>query len=91
MAIFKESESSLAVDADDPHTLNGELRRAIEIAELEAQLMGGAGVSITQHDYWSFTVTPTFEVPFGQRTEQRRWLTQAQGDGTGRSATSGHD
>lgn len=77
MAIFKESESSLAVDADDPHTLNIDLCRAMEIAELEAQLMGGAGVLITQHDYWSFTVAPTFEVPFGQRTEQRQWPTSA--------------
>ena len=47
------------------------------VAELEAQLMGGAGVLITQHDYWSFTVVPTFEVPFGQRSEQRQWLSFA--------------
>jgi hypothetical protein len=77
MTIFKESELSLAVDADDAHTLNSDLCGAIEIAELEAQLMGGAGVSITQHDYWSFTVTPTFDVPFGQRTTQRQWLASA--------------
>lgn len=77
MTIFKESESSLAVDADNPDTLSSDLCRAIEIAELEAQLMGGAGVLITQHDYWSFTVVPTFDVPFGQRSEQRRWLSSA--------------
>jgi len=74
MTIFRESESALVVDANDALTLHRELSRAIEIAELEAQLMGGAGVVITQHDYWSFTVAPTFKVPFGQRTEQRQWL-----------------
>ncbi|TWD55000.1 hypothetical protein FB478_102343 [Arthrobacter sp. AG367] len=74
MAIFKETEVSLAVDADDPHTQKSELMRAIEIAELEAGLLGGAGVVITQHDYWSFSITPTFEVPFGQKEERRQWL-----------------
>ncbi len=77
MGIVKESASSLTVNADDQESLNHDLSKAIETAELEAQLMGGAGVLITQHDYWSYTVTPTFEVPFGQRTEQRQWLTSA--------------
>jgi hypothetical protein len=36
--------------------------------------MGGAGILITQHDYWSFTVAPTFMVPFGQKIEKRQWL-----------------
>jgi hypothetical protein len=74
MTIFKESQSELGVDGDDAVTINSDLCRAIEIAELEAQLMGGAGILITQHDYWSFTVAPTFMVPFGQRIEQQQWL-----------------
>lgn len=78
MAIFKETEISLAVDADDLHSQESDLMRAIQIAELEASLLGGAGVVIVQHDYWSFSVTPTFEVQFGQKEERRQWLALTQ-------------
>ncbi|WP_285242677.1 hypothetical protein [Pseudarthrobacter sp. fls2-241-R2A-127] len=78
MALFKETDVSLAVDSDEPHTQKRELASAIEIAELEAGLLGGAGVRIIQHDYWSFSVTPTFDVPFGQKEERREWLALAE-------------
>jgi hypothetical protein len=74
MTIFQESESVLGVDRDDAVTIDSDLARAVEIAELKAQLMGGAGVLVTQHDYWSFTVAVTSAVPFGQRIEKRGWL-----------------
>jgi hypothetical protein len=35
MTIFKESQSELGVDGDDAVTINSDLCRAIEIAELE--------------------------------------------------------
>jgi hypothetical protein len=38
MTIFKELESALGVDGDDAVTIHSDLCRAIEIAELEAQL-----------------------------------------------------
>lgn len=73
MTIFQESESVLGVDGDDAATLDSDLARAVEIAELKAQLTGDAGVLVTQHDYWSFTIAITSAVPFGQRIERRQW------------------
>ena len=75
VTIFKASELVLCVDGDDAATLEFDVARAVEIAELEAQLFGNAGVVVTQHDYWSFTIAVTSTVPFGQRIERRQWFT----------------
>jgi hypothetical protein len=74
MAIFHNSKNTFLVDADDAHSLDCDLARAVEIAELEARHAGNAGVLITQHDYWSYTVSVSQEVTSGHKVEQRRWL-----------------
>ncbi|WP_146072410.1 hypothetical protein [Arthrobacter sp. Y81] len=74
MTIFQASELVFCVDGNDAATLESDVAKAVEIAGLEAQLSGNAGVVITQHDYWSFTIAVTSAVPFGQRIERREWL-----------------
>ncbi|WP_458779889.1 hypothetical protein [Arthrobacter sp. D3-16] len=72
MALIQKSEILLEVDGDDAETLQTDLGAAVAIAE-SASLSCGGGVLVTQHDYWSFTVAVSAEVPIGHTVQQRAW------------------
>lgn len=77
MTIFQQSDAALYVDGDDPATIQSDLAAAVQIAEQKARLAGDAGVLVTQHDYWSFTVSVSRHVACGARADKRQWLAAA--------------
>lgn len=72
MTLIQKSEMLLEVDGDDPETLQADLGAAVAIAEF-ASLSCGGGVLVTQHDYWSFTVAVSPEVPLGRTVQRLAW------------------
>ncbi len=57
------------------------LTAAVDAAREQAMLVGNHGIMITQHDFGSFTVALSPDVPYGQTREQRRF---------GNTAVQGH-
>lgn len=58
--------------AQDPQTLHAELQAAEEAARQPATALR-RGIRVTQHDYTTYTVAITAEVPHGQTVERRQW------------------
>ncbi len=56
----------LEVTAHDPDTINNDLTTAEEIARSHAMQDCRHGILVTQHNYTSFTVTVSADVPYGQ-------------------------
>lgn len=69
-----DNELILHVTAQSPSTLQEDLNSAVEKARQAAIRGGKHGVLVTQHDYWSYTVSISSEVPFGITREQRNTL-----------------
>ena len=72
MTLIQKSESMLEVDADDAATLQEDLGAALAIASTACRSRGG-GVLVTQHDYWSFTVSVSPDLPSGHTVQQQAW------------------
>lgn len=72
MTLIQKSAMLLEVDGDDPETLRADLGAAVALAESASRSCGG-GVLVTQHDYWSFTVAVSSDVPRGRTIEARAW------------------
>jgi hypothetical protein len=62
----------LEVTGQDPDAVQDNLTAAVHAAREQAMLVGGYGIMITQHDFDSFTVAPSADVPYGQTYEQRQ-------------------
>lgn len=58
----------------DPRTVDRRLNDAEAAARERAMRDGSRGILITQHDYTSFTVSLSEDVPFGLTRESREWL-----------------
>ncbi len=61
----------LEVTGQDPESLQNNLTAAVNEACELAMLIGGHGILVTQHDFNSFTVSLSPDVPYGQTWEQR--------------------
>ncbi|WP_142058331.1 hypothetical protein [Pseudarthrobacter sp. B4EP4b] len=72
MTLIQKSETTLEVDADDAFTLQEDLGAAVAIAS-SACLNRGGGVLVTQHDYWSFTVSVSPNIPNGHTVQRQAW------------------
>jgi hypothetical protein len=72
MTLIQKSAMLLEVDGDDAETLQADLGMAVALAESASRSFGG-GVLVTQHDYWSFTVAVSTDVPHGRTIETRAW------------------
>lgn len=72
MTLIQQSETVLEVDGDDAETLQADLGAAVAIASSSTHGCGG-GVLVTQHDYWSFTVTVSPEIPRGHTVQRLAW------------------
>lgn len=69
-----ENELILHVSAKTSSALQEDLDSAVEKARQAALKGGKHGVLVTQHDYWSYTVSISRDVPFGSTREQRNTL-----------------
>ncbi|MFN3924208.1 MAG: hypothetical protein ACK4K6_11245, partial [Pseudarthrobacter sp.] len=72
MTLIQNSETALEVDGDDALTLQTDLSAAVAIASSACRSRGG-GVLVTQHDYWSFTVSVCQDIPAGHTVQQQAW------------------
>lgn len=72
MIIKHHSPTVLEVDGEDPAAIQADLSAAVEIVSCMAAQQGH-GTLVTQHDYWSLTVTASPDVPHGQTWETRQW------------------
>ncbi|MCA4133466.1 hypothetical protein [Arthrobacter sp. M4] len=70
--IKHHSELVLEITADDASTIQQDLNAAEEIA-LESAMELRHGILVTQHDFNSYTVEVSREVPFGETQEVREW------------------
>jgi hypothetical protein len=73
VAITHRSEVVLEVDGDDPAAIQKDLNAAVLIAQRIAMCYGRDGVLITQHDYWSFSVTTSPDIPYGEIRQNTQW------------------
>jgi len=62
--------SSISVLANNKDDLERALDAAIDKAIMEATACPGKGILVTRHDYNSYSVKLTHEVPFGTTREQ---------------------
>lgn len=63
----------LEVTGEDPESLQNNLTAAVnEVCTLAVRL-GRHGIMVTQHDFNSFTVRLSPDVPYGQTWEQRKF------------------
>ncbi|MCW3767348.1 MULTISPECIES: hypothetical protein [Paenarthrobacter] len=72
MTMTQRSETTLEVDGDDAVIIQEELDAAVALAS-SACLSRGGGVIVTQHDYWSFTVSVSPDVPTGNTLRRQAW------------------
>ncbi|MDQ0079530.1 hypothetical protein [Arthrobacter oryzae] len=72
MIIKHHSPAVPEVDGEDPGAIQVDLSAAMEIVSCMAT-QRGHGTLVTQHDYWSFTVAVSPDVPHGQTWERRQW------------------
>lgn len=73
MTITHRSGVVLEVDGDDPDAIQRDLDAAVQIAQETAKCYGHDGVLVTQHDYWSFSITTSPDIPFGEIRQNRQW------------------
>lgn len=72
MTLIQNSQTLLEVDGDDAETLEADLSVAVALAESATRSCGG-GMLVTQHDYWSFTVAVSADVPHGRTVQRLAW------------------
>jgi hypothetical protein len=70
--IKHQSELVLEISADDAGTIQQDLNTAEDIAREQAMELH-RGIRVTQHDYSTYTVEVSREVPFGITEEVREW------------------
>lgn len=63
----------LEVTGQDPDSLQDNLTAAVNEACALAMRLGRHGIMVTQHDFNSFTVRLSPDVPYGQTWEQRKF------------------
>lgn len=72
MTMIQQSETTLEVDGDDALVIQAELDAAVALVSSACRSLGG-GVLVTQHDYWSFTVSVSPDVPNGHTFRRQAW------------------
>lgn len=70
---MRTSHLVLEVTGQDPESIQDNLTAAVEQACTAAVRRGSHGIMITQHDFNSFTVMLSEEVPYGQTWERRQF------------------
>lgn len=68
--IKRQSDLVLEITAHDPVTVENDLNSAVEIAREHAMKECHHGILVTRHDYTSYTVAVSRDVPFGQTYER---------------------
>ncbi len=63
----------IAVTAIDRASMERRLNEAVTAAMTRAMQEGRQGILVTQHDYDSFTVSLSDDVPFGLTRELQEW------------------
>lgn len=76
--IKRHSDVILEITAHDPATVENDLNTAVEIAREHAMKERRHGILVTQHDYTSYTVAVSRDVPYGQTHERREHRTNQQ-------------
>jgi hypothetical protein len=64
---------AIAVTAIDRASMERRLNEAVTAAMTRAMQEGRQGILVTQHDYDSFTVSLSDDVPFGLTRELQEW------------------
>jgi hypothetical protein len=72
MMIKHHSDLVLEITAHDPDTIENDLNSAVDIARTRAMQDRRHGILVTQHDYTTYTVAVSRDVPYGQTHEQRK-------------------
>ncbi|TLM87079.1 hypothetical protein [Pseudarthrobacter sp. NamE5] len=72
MTMIQQSETMLEVDGDDALVIQTELDAAVALASSACRSRGG-GVLVTQHDYWSFTISVSPDIPAGHTVRRQAW------------------
>jgi len=70
------SHPTITIKARDALSLQADLHKAEQTARVHAAALG-LGVMVTQHDYSTYSVTISPNVPYGETREQRQWTSQA--------------
>lgn len=63
----------ITVTARDRASLEGQLDEAVTAAMTRAMRDGSQGILVTQHNYDSYTVALSDDVPFGLTREHQDW------------------
>ncbi len=69
--IKHHSDVVLEITANDPDTIETDLNTAVDIARRHAMKECGHGILVTQHNFTTYTVTVSRDVPYGQTREHR--------------------
>jgi hypothetical protein len=69
--IKHHSDMVLEITGRDPDTLEKDLNTAVDVARGYAMQEGRHGILVTQHDFTSYTVRVSRDVPYGQTHERR--------------------
>jgi len=62
---------AIEVDGANPESLQENITAAVNEIRSRAMLLGRHGIMVTQHDFNSFSVKISAEVPYGETWEQR--------------------
>ena len=69
--IKRHSDLVLEITAHDPATVENDLNTAVDMAREHAMQESRHGILVTQHDFTSYTVAVSRDVPYGQTHERR--------------------
>ena len=67
------SDSVVEVTANTRKALEKELDTAVDILSRQARELGRQGIMVTRHNYTTFTVAISEDVPYGRTEEREQW------------------
>ncbi len=69
--IKHHSDLVLEITAHDPSTLESDLNKAVDIVRARAMQERRHGILVTRHDFATYTVAVSRDVPYGETLERR--------------------